>query len=353
MATLPVIERKTLWKINDYHSINKKNVLDIIQNTMADTPRQYILDVVSMSKQLGHSDIYRGIIKPTGYVIPLCSSGVFSCINGDTQVVAKSYIINNRSQYRSFINSLTVYTDGHIDENIKGKFYGVFFDNSNPHNYELFLIFEYFRYGTLRNIIHYTKPFTLEHLNHYSAEIIRLFEHLHECYTHGDIKMQNICIANNEEHIGEWDAPINSNVKYSLRLIDFDVCKRLDDETKSLHGTLQYMAPEVLLGFYNREHLVYRKYMDVWGIGVLLYILSEGKMPYRLPSVTKPSELKKDNRFDFFRLYNTIIESPPLEYTRFPGTIISFITFMCLSIPHEDRPEVYILGNLLRATGTY
>jgi serine/threonine protein kinase len=45
----------------------------------------------------------------------------------------------------------------------------------------------------------------------------------------------------------------------------------------SLAGTPQYMAPEVLTGYYGKE-------CDIWSIGVSFYYLLTGKLPFRSKS---------------------------------------------------------------------
>ena len=61
-----------------------------------------------------------------------------------------------------------------------------------------------------------------------------------------------------------------------IRISDFCICKRLEpnETTKEIVGTLGYMAPEVLMG---KE---YNFSADVWGIGVITYLLLTGYLPF-------------------------------------------------------------------------
>ena len=80
---------------------------------------------------------------------------------------------------------------------------------------------------------------------------------------HRDLKPENILMTDMSD-----DADI--------RISDFCICKRLEpnETTKEIVGTLGYMAPEVLMG---KE---YNFSADVWGIGVITYLLLTGYLPF-------------------------------------------------------------------------
>ena len=62
----------------------------------------------------------------------------------------------------------------------------------------------------------------------------------------------------------------------SLKLIDFGLSKR-QKKNEKLHnvaGTPYYMAPEVLEGNYDNK-------CDTWALGVLLYVLMSGYLPFQ------------------------------------------------------------------------
>jgi len=90
-----------------------------------------------------------------------------------------------------------------------------------------------------------------------------LFAAINHCHAQGiihrDIKPENIMI----------------NDKNDVRLIDFGLSKA--SKKKSMHtvaGTPFYMAPEVLLENYNTK-------ADIWSLGVLLYTLVSGYLPFQ------------------------------------------------------------------------
>lgn len=78
---------------------------------------------------------------------------------------------------------------------------------------------------------------------------------------HGDIKPSNIHFHTVEDDI--------------VKMIDFGSSRRVaDDELlHGVYGTSYYVAPETLEGGYDHG-------VDVWAVGVLLYILLSGNPPF-------------------------------------------------------------------------
>lgn len=93
-------------------------------------------------------------------------------------------------------------------------------------------------------------------------KLTRAIAHCHENgVCHRDLKPENILIDKSDE----------------IKVIDFGLSKHLDKNIRSLKsrvGTPAYMAPEVIKGH------EYDLKCDVWSLGVTMYNLLTGQVPF-------------------------------------------------------------------------
>ena len=108
-----------------------------------------------------------------------------------------------------------------------------------------------------------------------SAKKIFLFilEAVHYCHTHGiihrDLKMENILLKDNKD-------------PFSLKIIDFGIAGiwSIYGADTSTAGTLYYSPPEVI----NETDIKSDPKIDIWALGVILYILLLKRYPFKGPS---------------------------------------------------------------------
>lgn len=149
----------------------------------------------------------------------------------------------------------------------------------------LCLVMTYANGGELFFHLSREKRFSEEKSKFYCAEIILAIGYLHEYdIMYRDIKLENI-LLDNEGHI---------------KLADFGLCKMnmtLDSKTHTFCGTPEYLAPEILT---NSGKDGYGRAIDWYALGILLYEMLVGRLPYS----------NKDVKSLFENIVNQTLEMP-------------------------------------------
>ncbi|XP_074062546.1 testis-specific serine/threonine-protein kinase 1-like [Macrotis lagotis] len=103
---------------------------------------------------------------------------------------------------------------------------------------------------------------------------------------------------------------------YNIKLSDFGFSKRCvrDDSgrimlSKTFCGSAAYAAPEVLQGIPYQP-----KVYDIWSLGVILYIMVCGSMPYDDSNIKKMLRIQKEHRVNFPRSKHLTGECKDLIY---------------------------------------
>ncbi|CAM2103150.1 testis-specific serine/threonine-protein kinase 2-like [Lepidochelys kempii] len=103
---------------------------------------------------------------------------------------------------------------------------------------------------------------------------------------------------------------------FNIKLSDFGFSRRLTrDEngkvilSKTFCGSAAYAAPEVLQGIPYQP-----KIYDIWSLGVILYIMVCGSMPYDDSNIRKMLKIQKEHRVHFPRSKNLTVECKDLIY---------------------------------------
>lgn len=129
---------------------------------------------------------------------------------------------------------------------------------------KLYLILEYGQRGELFTHLSTEKMFPEDTAAFYMGEMVLALSHLHDTLgvVYRDLKPEN-CLLDSEGH---------------LLLTDFGLSKVAVEEAESCNsmlGTVEYMAPEVILG------KKYGKAVDWWSFGALGFDLMTGSPPFR------------------------------------------------------------------------
>ncbi|XP_065202032.1 RAC serine/threonine-protein kinase [Planococcus citri] len=126
----------------------------------------------------------------------------------------------------------------------------------------LCFVMEYVNGGELFFHLSRERVFTEDRTRFYGAEIISALGYLHEeGIIYRDLKLENL-LLDKDGHI---------------KIADFGLCKEditYGRTTKTFCGTPEYLAPEVL------EDNDYGRAVDWWGIGVVMYEMMCGRLPF-------------------------------------------------------------------------
>ena len=138
------------------------------------------------------------------------------------------------------------------------RVYGVYKNHKT-----LYIVTEICRGGELFDRIKSLKKFGENQAAKYMLDIVSGVMHCHDNdIVHRDLKPENLLFENEQEGA-------------KLKLIDFGTSRFIPNEKKlkKAIGTCYYIAPEVLTGEYDRK-------VDVWSLGVILYIMLSGCPPF-------------------------------------------------------------------------
>jgi serine/threonine protein kinase len=129
----------------------------------------------------------------------------------------------------------------------------------------IFIVMEYIRGGRLTDYMKEKKfNFTEKRAAEIIYQIAQGVKYLHKYgIIHRDLKPDNIMLT-------------EASDKGQIKIMDFGLSKILGKKEKTVDGfgTLTFVSPEVLI------RKPYNKEIDIWSIGVILYLLLSGDLPF-------------------------------------------------------------------------
>ncbi|XHG05206.1 hypothetical protein AWENTII_008452 [Aspergillus wentii] len=167
----------------------------------------------------------------------------------------------------------------------------------------VYLIMELAPEGELFNLIIRQQKLSEDETRHVFLQLFKGLQYLHDRgIVHRDIKPENILVS---------DKTLN------VKLGDFGLAKIIGEDsfTTTLCGTPSYVAPEILQESRRRR---YTKAVDIWSLGVVLYICLCGFPPFsdELYTAENPYTLAQQiklGRFDYPSPYWDSVGDPALD----------------------------------------
>ncbi|ORD93015.1 KIN1, partial [Enterospora canceri] len=144
-----------------------------------------------------------------------------------------------------------------------------------------FLVFEHVSGEQLYNTVLQNGPIGEERVRRYFRQILSAVDYLHKnAVVHRDLKIENIMIDKDD----------------NVKLIDFGLSNfyEKEDQLSTFCGSLYFAAPELLQG--NRY---VGPEVDVWSLGVVLYVMLCGRVPFDDESIHKLQGKIKECKFTF------------------------------------------------------
>ena len=216
------------------------------------------------------------------------------------------------------------------------KFYGYIETNS-----QLLIKMEYIKFGTLKRWINKREKITEEEASIILQRILSAIKYLHsKQICHRDIKPENIMLS-------------RENDLTSIKIIDFGLSAQNFDKllNNNYCGTYIYMAPELI------EKKLYFISVDIWSIGILMYILlNKGKHPFYIKGDKKNgvAEKIKSGKFKLYEnispmarhLISKLLEpNPSWRYTASQAIKHPWITRNINDIPPLTTNELLMKSN--------
>lgn len=155
-------------------------------------------------------------------------------------------------------------------------------------NQPVFFIMEYLKGGTLEEYVQQLEQLTPPEAATIALEIARALDHIHmKGYAHNDLKLENVLFRE----------PVEAGRPFSPVLVDFGIATRVLPPPGM---TLYIMSPEQLPhgSIYSAPELSDTDSMkiDVWGLGVVLYRMLGGKLPFSGRSEKSLTERIRESR---------------------------------------------------------
>jgi serine/threonine protein kinase len=137
-------------------------------------------------------------------------------------------------------------------------------------------IMEFAANGELKDYVEKRGSLTEEESRHFFKQIVRAVHFIHsKNIIHRDLKLENILL----------------DAQNKCKIVDFGLSDHVSGKEKTVTdaGTEAYLAPEVFNGSSGASD-PYK--IDSWSLGVILYALAHGKLPFQRPDLDTCAKLE-------------------------------------------------------------
>ena len=180
----------------------------------------------------------------------------------------------------------------------------------------IFIVMEYIKGGSLTDYMKNKKfNFTERRAAELIYQLAKGIKYLHKYgIIHRDLKPDNIMLT-------------EASDKGNIKIMDFGLSKILGKKEKSTDGfgTLTFVSPEVLI------RKPYNKEVDIWSLGVILYLMLSGDLPFDDPDDIEQNIAKSIVYQD--------VKFPPEKFSKRSKAVIDLIKG-CLTKDPKNRIKI-------------
>lgn len=130
----------------------------------------------------------------------------------------------------------------------------------------MYIVMDLMEGGELYDEIIRRETFTEKEASYVLQQLLEALDYLHDKgFVHRDLKLENLLLC--------------SKGSLDIKVADFGLSRHINPDSKAQTacGTPFYVAPDILLADNN---FGYGPAVDMWAVGVILYILLSGRLPF-------------------------------------------------------------------------
>ncbi|CAI5709661.1 unnamed protein product [Peronospora effusa] len=192
------------------------------------------------------------------------------------KVVAKRSLVKVKTKQK-FTSEIKIHKSLHHPQIV--QFEHFFEDSENA-----YIVLELCRNQSMLDLMRRRKRLSESEVKFYMRQLVEGLAYLHEkLVIHRDLKLGNLFLTSDMR----------------LKIGDFGLATRLEnleDRKRTMCGTPNYIAPEILSGQRGDGHSFE---VDIWSTGVVMYTLLVGRPPFETDDVKATYKRIRANKYDF------------------------------------------------------